>query len=403
MFNHPLFRLTIIFLILLELLSFTAWLFPVFNAVCFFTVLAVVFAISLINLKYGLLVTAAELVVGSFGYLFSFNYGATWLSLRFGLFVIIILAWLIGLLRQGELINFWQGLKKFIFFKYYLVLAVILLWGFVSGLVRGHNFGYVFLDFNNFLCLPYLLPLLTVFTGRRDSGLLANKVAIAPGNISISGRDNAVSSNQQELWRDFIAVLLGSLIMLIFNTFFLFYIFSHNFLFAWHLGVDFRRIAFLGKLTFQFLCLLTLAIWGWPVWHAFIESLPLTRHIIIEAGATGWEKIQSPFAAVRQWGGSIPAAYVAQAIVSALAIAMAALVARRGSMAVRGAAALSAALLCTPYVLDYDFVLLGVAIAFMMADMAKRGPLRWEPTWLAYAWIAPLFGRREFWLLGLRS
>ena len=62
-------------------------------------------------------------------------------------------------------------------------------------------------------------------------------------------------------------------------------------------------------------------------------------------------------------------------------------------MAVRGAAALSAALLCTPYVLDYDFVLLGVAIAFMMADMTKRGPLRWEPTWLAYAWIAPLFGR----------
>lgn len=152
--------------------------------------------------------------------------------------------------------------------------------------------------------------------------------------------------------------------------------------------------AFLSAgLTTTALCLLTLAIWGWPVWHAFIESLPLTRHIIIEAGATGWEKIQSPFAAVRQWGGSIPAAYVAQAIVSALAIAMAALVARRGSMAVRGAAALSAALLCTPYVLDYDFVLLGVAIAFMMADMAKRGPLRWEPTWLAYAWMAPLFGR----------
>ncbi len=146
-------------------------------------------------------------------------------------------------------------------------------------------------------------------------------------------------------------------------------------------------------LTVAALCLVTLAIWGWPVWQAFIESLSLTRHIIIEAGATGWEKIQSPFSAIRQWGGSIPLAYGVQGIVTAIAIAAAALAARRGSMEVRGAAALSAALLCTPYVLDYDFVLLGVAIAFMVADMGKRGALTWEPTWLAYAWIAPLFGR----------
>jgi hypothetical protein len=146
-------------------------------------------------------------------------------------------------------------------------------------------------------------------------------------------------------------------------------------------------------LTVAALCLVTLAIWGWPVWQAFLDSLPLTRHIIIEAGATGWEKIQSPFSAVRQWGGSIPLAYGAQTIVTAIAIAAAALAARRGSMEVRGAAALSAALLCTPYVLDYDYVLLGVAIAFMAADMRKRGALPWEPTWLAYGWIAPLFGR----------
>jgi hypothetical protein len=146
-------------------------------------------------------------------------------------------------------------------------------------------------------------------------------------------------------------------------------------------------------LTVAALCLLTLAIWGWPVWQAFIDSLPLTRHIIIEAGATGWEKIQSPFATIRQWGGSIPFAYAVQAVVTAIAIVTAALIARRGSMELRGAAALSAALLCTPYVLDYDHVLLGVAIAFLVADMGKRATLRWEPSWLAYAWIAPLYGR----------
>ncbi|MFP5435357.1 MAG: hypothetical protein ACLGIM_19915, partial [Alphaproteobacteria bacterium] len=108
---------------------------------------------------------------------------------------------------------------------------------------------------------------------------------------------------------------------------------------------------------------------------------------------TGWEKIQIPFAAIRQWGGSIPVAYGVQAVVTIGAIVTAGLVARRGSMALRGAAALSAALLCTPYVLDYDHVLLGVAIAFVTADILERSTLRWEPTWLAYAWLAPLFGR----------
>lgn len=152
--------------------------------------------------------------------------------------------------------------------------------------------------------------------------------------------------------------------------------------------------AFLSAgLTVALLCLATLLLWGWPVWQAFIDSLPLTRHIVVESGATGWEKIQSPFAAIRQWGGSIPFAYAVQGVVTALAILAAALVARRGAMELRGAAALSAALLCTPYVLDYDHVLLGIAIAFLWADIARRGAMRWEPTWLAYAWAAPLFGR----------
>ncbi|MET0370999.1 MAG: glycosyltransferase family 87 protein [Sphingobium sp.] len=155
---------------------------------------------------------------------------------------------------------------------------------------------------------------------------------------------------------------------------------------------NWRAFASAG-LTVGALCAVTLAIWGWPVWQAFIDSLPLTRHIIIEAGATGWEKIQSPFSAIRQWGGPIALAYAVQSIVAACAIVVAALVAWRGSMEVRGAAALSAALLCTPYVLDYDFVLLGMAIAFLYADMRRRGALPFEPSWLAFAWMAPLFGR----------
>jgi hypothetical protein len=152
--------------------------------------------------------------------------------------------------------------------------------------------------------------------------------------------------------------------------------------------------AFLAAgLTVVALCLLTWAIWGWGVWAAFIDSLSLTRHLVIELGSTGWAKIQSPFSAIRHWGGSIALAYMVQAVITAAAIAAAALAAWRGSMEVRGSATLTAALLCTPYVLDYDYVLLGGAIAFHVADMRRRGSLRWEPTILAFAWFAPLFGR----------
>ncbi|QGP78615.1 glycosyltransferase family 87 protein [Sphingobium sp. CAP-1] len=152
--------------------------------------------------------------------------------------------------------------------------------------------------------------------------------------------------------------------------------------------------AFLSAgLTVAALCLLTLAIWGWPVWRAFLDSLPPTQHIIIEAGAPGWEKIQSPFAAIRQWGGSIPLAYGVQGIVTIIAVIVAALAARRGTMDMRGAAALSAALLCTPYVLDYDYVLLGVASAYFVADALKRGWLPGERCWLVYVWFIPGFGR----------
>jgi hypothetical protein len=138
----------------------------------------------------------------------------------------------------------------------------------------------------------------------------------------------------------------------------------------------------------------TLAIWGWPVWHAFADSLPMTRAIVIESGQTGWEKIVSAFAMVRAWRAPVPLAYAVQGGVSALAIAGAAVAARWASAAVRGAAVCGAALLSTPYALDYDLVILGAALCFLVADARARGWLPWEKSLLALAYAAPLFGRQ---------
>ncbi|HTU10699.1 MAG TPA: glycosyltransferase family 87 protein [Allosphingosinicella sp.] len=137
----------------------------------------------------------------------------------------------------------------------------------------------------------------------------------------------------------------------------------------------------------------TLAIWGWPVWQAFLESLPLTRQIVIEQGETGWHKIQSAFAMVRMWGGSLPIAYAVQGAATVAAMGAVLWLARAARPNLRNAAVCAAAMLSTPYVLDYDLVVLGLGAAFLVADGLERGFLPWEKSLLALVWISPLLSR----------
>lgn len=156
-----------------------------------------------------------------------------------------------------------------------------------------------------------------------------------------------------------------------------------------------NRRAFLGAaLSSLGLVAITLAIWGWPVWEAFRDSLAITRTIVIETGQTGWEKIVTTFATARAFGAPVPLAYALQGISTALAIAGAAIAARWASPALRGAAVCGAALLSTPYAMDYDLVILGGALCFLVADARARGWLAQEKSILALAYLAPLFGRQ---------
>ena len=138
---------------------------------------------------------------------------------------------------------------------------------------------------------------------------------------------------------------------------------------------------------------ITLAIWSWPVWQAFLDSLPLTQSIVIEQGRTGWEKIMSPFSAVRSWGAPVGLAYGAQMIFTVAAIGATLWLARKSRPDLRNAAVTAAVLISTPYVLDYDFVVLLAGIAFLWRDAERHGWLSWEKSALALVWIAPLVAR----------
>ena len=130
---------------------------------------------------------------------------------------------------------------------------------------------------------------------------------------------------------------------------------------------------------------LTLAIWGWQVWQAFIDSLPLTRAVIIEQGNTGWEKIMSPFSAARSWGVAIGPAYIVQGAFTLAAIAATLWLAATSRPVRRNAATAATVLIATPYVLDYDYVVLLLGIAFLWKDGEEHGWGSWERTLLAIA------------------
>ena len=161
------------------------------------------------------------------------------------------------------------------------------------------------------------------------------------------------------------------------------------------LAADRRWHAFLSAaVTVAALCAAAYIVLGPDVWRAFFVSVPVTRTFILEQGAMGWEKMQSIFSALRLWGVGLAASYEIHAAVSLWVTAAVVWVWMRPvTMALKGAALVTGCLLVTPYVFDYDFVLLALPIAWLAASGLRTGFLRWEKVGLLAAFVLPLVAR----------
>ena len=115
---------------------------------------------------------------------------------------------------------------------------------------------------------------------------------------------------------------------------------------------------------------------------------------MLEQGDTGWEKIQSVFSAARHVGRRRSAGLCRAGRAGAeLAARLAWLWRSDAAFELKAAALASGSLLATPYVLDYDLVVLAVAIALLARHgFAPRLP-RFEISLLAAAWLVPLLTR----------
>ncbi len=154
------------------------------------------------------------------------------------------------------------------------------------------------------------------------------------------------------------------------------------------------RVIFAAAGTIAALLAVTLLALGPTVWPAFLDSMTITRVVLLEEGDIGWFKIQSVFAWVRLWGGPVGLAYLIQTIVT-LAVA-AALVWFWRSPArypLKASALLIGSLLATPFCLDYDLMLLAPVMAFLALDGLRHGFCYWHKTVLAALWLVPLIAR----------
>ena len=158
-------------------------------------------------------------------------------------------------------------------------------------------------------------------------------------------------------------------------------------------GGHWRAIGTATATVIALLALSTLML-GAGIWHAFAGSTTFMQTVVLETGGIGWEKIQSIFSAVRMWGGSVPLAYAAQIALAVTLIATLAWLWRSDAAFELKAAALAVgSLLATPYVLDYDLVVLGLAIAYLARLGLAQGFRSFEISALAAAWIVPLMSR----------
>jgi alpha-1,2-mannosyltransferase len=146
--------------------------------------------------------------------------------------------------------------------------------------------------------------------------------------------------------------------------------------------------------TLVVLAVVTTIAFGPDIWRAFLDSMPFTREVVLEQGGTGWYKLQTVFSWVRMWGGSVELAYAIHgAVTLALAGALAWLWRSDAAYPLKAAALIIGSILATPYSLDYDFVALAPAIAFLVSDGFARGFAPWEKTGLAFLWLMPFAAR----------
>jgi hypothetical protein len=234
-FRWPFISILTAFL-LIEILSFAAWLNPAINQLAVIILVIATLIISLSNLEYGVLILLGELFIGSMGHLFNMPIGDYQVPVRIALWLVVMAVFAIQFLSQiwkfKSASPYWQSLRNFPGRKIFNWLFLFIFIGLVNGLTRHHNLSILSADFNAWLYFLSILPLIAVY-GDRDAEKMARLKMI----------------------------FLASAIWLSLKTLFLVFIFAHNYGLAPDI-YNWLRQTLVGEMT--------PTVTGWP--RVFIQG-----------------------------------------------------------------------------------------------------------------------------------
>lgn len=166
-------RLVFLAIILVELLSVFGWAMPGLGNAAFLAVLALALVLSLQDLRYGVGIMVAELITGSHGYLLSFQHEGLSVSLRIGLFLVVLAVSLVKAAKERHL-----AVRHTRVFWPLVALAVVIIYAAIRGAMVGNGFANVFFDANAFFYFGAAIPFFQAVRTKGDWALIM-KVAVA--------------------------------------------------------------------------------------------------------------------------------------------------------------------------------------------------------------------------------
>lgn len=153
------------------------------------------------------------------------------------------------------------------------------------------------------------------------------------------------------------------------------------------------RVIMAAATTGMALAIATVVLFGADIWSEYFAITPLARDVL-DLGLVPHYKMQSVYAAVRLLGGAPIAAYALQAFAALCAAVFVAWAWQRpADQGVKNSALLAAIPLATPFMLDYDLLLLAPAIAWLARRGVDHRALPWERITLVAVCIDPLIAR----------
>lgn len=159
-------------------LSFLAWIYPWLDTLGFFLILAATLYLGFKNLRYVAWVVLAELILGSKGYLFAMDLAGQTVSLRMGLWLVLLLVWLTTAFKNKWFHRLAIFKDKYFWPLWLLVAGVVS--ALVIALINHHQLSKILLDGNAWAFWLLIIPFVFIDwkqDKQRTFGLLAGALS----------------------------------------------------------------------------------------------------------------------------------------------------------------------------------------------------------------------------------